>query len=104
MLPDISRMLADIPGSLHVSILDAKGASHDGVLTSLAQSPLPSEFGYPGYGSGDTVFAALPFDLPENRLLTITDANGVVTRRRVTAWHTTPGLMICIEVGEVGNA
>jgi len=99
MLPDPVKMIADVPGALKVSVLDASGASHVAVLTQTEFAPQATEYGIAFAGGGDTLFVAKPFAVPKDEKITYTDAGGVSHTRRADS-TTDNVIFLAISLGE----
>ena len=78
---DPVKMLADVPGALHVMVEDAAGAAHDAVLTVVSEARGAQEYGFPQLEQ-DTLYVAAPFDAPRARISYTRGTTRVV--RRVT--------------------
>ena len=95
---DPVKMLADVPGALHVSVLDAEGVAHDGVMTSESRQKGATDYGFPEFAEGDDVYVAPPFSVPPAALCITHD--GATTRRRIRSsndWRA----FVMIQLGEV---
>ena len=56
-LPDPAKALADVPGALHVVVLDG-----DGVLVSSVETGGQTEYGSVLHQEGDSLYLAAPFE------------------------------------------
>lgn len=76
---DPVKMLNDVPGALHVTVIDADGAAHDGVLTYASETRGAGEYGFPALDR-DTVFVAAPFTAPRGRISIVRGTTATVRR------------------------
>ena len=79
-LPDFKRCIATLPDGLKCSVLDADGQAHDAAITSVLHERGPRDYGFPEFGTGDTVYVPLPFT-PPKAMLTVTRHSATVRRR-----------------------
>jgi hypothetical protein len=61
-LPDPAKALADVPGALHVAVLDGDGVRRDGVLVSSVETGGQTEYGPVLHQEGDSLYLAAPFE------------------------------------------
>jgi len=80
-LPDFTRCIATLPDELKCSVLDVDGQSHAAAITSVSHDRGVKDYGFPEFGTDDTVYVPLPFRAPK-AVLSVTH-QGVTVRRRI---------------------